>query len=428
MKRLCVGLIGYGTVGQGVVKILKSSRAVFRKKYGCDFHVKTIVDRIIHKKPTAELNARYSKRPADVLGDPDIDIVVELIGGKQPAKSIVESALASGKDVVTANKDLIANHGIELFALANRTGRHLYYESAVGAGIPIIKTISEGIAGNGFDAVYGIVNGTCNFILDEMTTKQCSFADALKDAQRKGYAESDPTLDVNGVDSAHKIAILANLAFGKLVRVRDVHTEGITHISATDIAFAEQMDLRIKLLAIAKKDGRSLDVRVHPTLISTRHSLASIHGIFNAVYLKADKLGNAMLSGEGAGQMSAASGVVSDLINCANAPAGPINANNPEQVKGLTLRGIDNIECKFYIRVQAKDEPGTLAQITTILGRAGIGINSVQQAVHEVAAFVPVILLTDYTTERTLRRALNAIQALSNIKGKPVAIRMETLW
>ena len=428
MNKLTIGLIGYGVVGQGVAKILKNKRAEFKRQYGCDFNLKTVVDRSIHKKSTAGLHLRRSKKPEDVLKDPDIDVVIELIGGKQPAKQIVETALKNGKDVITANKDLIANYGLELFKLANQQGRHLYYESAVGAGIPIIKTISEGVAGNGFSGVYGIINGTCNFILDEMTSKHCSFEAALKDAQQLGYAESDPTLDVNGMDSTHKIAILTFLAFGKMLKVKDIYTEGITNISHVDITYAEKMGLCIKLLGIAKKENNEVEVRVHPTLISKQHPLAAVHSILNAVYLKADKLGNMMLSGEGAGQMAAASGVISDLVNCANAPNERINANNPQEEPGLKLRKIDNIECKFYIRIEAVDKPGVLARITGILGRAGIGINSVQQNPHEKEAHVPVILLTDYSTEKKLRRALNQIEKLKTVKRKPVAIRMEKLW
>lgn len=429
MNQLKIGIIGYGTVGQGVAKILKKNRQVFKQKFGTDFVIKRIVDRSIHKKNTKFLGAvKCSKDFDDILTDAEIDIVIELIGGKQPAKQIVRKALMSGKDVITANKDLIANHGLDLFAVAESQGRHLYYESAVGAGIPVIKTISETIAGNKFKGIYGIINGTCNFILDEMTTKKCTFESALKDAQQKGYAESDPTLDVNGMDSTHKLAILTMLAFGVSVPVKEIYTEGIEDISDIDIAYAESLDLSIKLLAIAKEDRGNLEVRVHPTLISKCHPLASINSIYNAVFLNADPMGDVMLSGEGAGQMAAASGVIADLMNSANAPNNPMYCNNANPESKLNIRKIDHIETKFYIRISAADKPGVLSQVTGILGRANIGINSVSQQMHDTALkSIPVIMLTENTTEQKLRSALNKIQKLPSIKGKPVAIRMERL-
>ncbi|MBP9853521.1 MAG: homoserine dehydrogenase [Candidatus Omnitrophica bacterium] len=427
--RMNVGLVGYGVVGQGVVQILKKNRRTFQETYNTDFNLVAICDRSIHKKNTSGLTGvKRTKNIDDVLNDPNIDIVIELIGGKQPAKQIVERALKNGKDVITANKDLIANHGLELFKLAQDNGRHLYYESAVGAGIPIIKMISETIAGNSFKGLYGIINGTCNFILDEMTTKHCSFQDALKDAQARGYAESDPTLDVNGMDTTHKLAILTFLAFGKMFPVKSIYTEGISDISHIDITYAESLNLSIKLLAIAKETKGNLEVRVHPTLISKNHPLSTVRGIFNAVYLNTDPLGNVMVSGEGAGQMAAASGVVADLINAANAPNNPMYCNRYVQSKGIRLRTIDHIETKFYIRILAADKPGVLSQVTGILGRAGIGINSVTQQAHDAdLKAVPVIMLTDYSTEKALRSALNKIEKLSSVKSKPVAIRMEQL-
>lgn len=427
--KLQVGLIGYGTVGQGVVKILRRNRTAFKKRYNAEFNIRAICDRRIDKKKTHGLRSvKRTKKYQDVVDDPAIDIVIELIGGKEPAKQIVEQALRNGKDVITANKDLIANHGLELFKIAQQHGRHLYFESAVGAGIPMIKTVSETIAGNSFRGIYGIINGTCNFILDEMSKKLCSFDVALKEAQKRGYAEADPTLDVNGMDSTHKLAILTFLAFQRMLPVKSIYTEGITDISHIDIAYAESLDLCIKLLAIAKESKGGLEARVHPTLISKDHPLAAVHGVYNAVYLDADPLGKVMLTGEGAGQMAAASGVVADLINAANAPNNPMYCNHFTQNQALRPRRIDNIETKFYIRIHAVDEPGVLSQVTGILGRAGIGINSVSQQRHDEALkAVPVILLTDYTTEKVVRAALKKIQKLDTVRHKPVAIRMEKL-
>jgi homoserine dehydrogenase len=331
--------------------------------------------------------------------------------------------------VVTANKELIANDGIELFKLAKEKKCRLYYESSVGAGVPVIKTITEGLAGNKFSSIYGIINGTCNFILSEMSQNNVSFNQALDEAQKRGFAESDPSLDVNGMDSVHKLAILTYLAFGKAIAVKDIYREGITHISHDDIEYATSLNLAIKLLAIAKKEEKKIEARVHPTLISKDHPLASINSIYNAVYIKADPLGNILLSGEGAGQMSAASGVISDLINfVASGQDATLACNIYSEATGLELQPIDQVNTKFYLRFMVIDKPGVLSIITGILGKNNIGINSVTQRAHNKMAAVPVIMLTDYTSEQMLRLALDEINQLQVVKSKPVAIRMEKLW
>lgn len=430
MKKINIALIGFGTVGQGVVKYLRKEKSNFKNKFGVEYFLKTICDRSINKKDTSDLSKiKLTTNIDDILNDTELDVVIELIGGMNPAKKIVSQSLEKGRHVITANKELIANCGPELFAIAQKNHCHLLYESAVGAGIPVIKTITEGIVGNSFQGVYGIVNGTCNFILSEMSSKGCTFDEALKDAQAKGYAESDPTLDINGMDAAHKLGILVNLAFNQSIAVKDIYTEGITQISKTDIEYAEKLGLCIKLLAIAKCDGNEFDARVHPTLISKSHPLASIHSIFNAIYLESYPLGNILLSGEGAGQMAAASGVISDLINLiAIDKEHTAHCNiNLNQTK-LKLRKIDDIKTKFYLRFMAGDKPGVLSKITGVLGNEGIGINSVTQNPHLKTQAVPVIMLTDYTTEKSLRKALNQIHKMPEVKAKPVAIRMEKLW
>ncbi len=429
MRIINIGLCGYGTVGQGVAKFLKEHESLFKDKYNVRFIIHSVCDLSMRGKNTKIIqNSVKTKNIDDLINNPDIDVIVELIGGMKPAKTIVSNALKNGKHVITANKELIANCGKELFTLAQKTNKQLYFESSVGAGIPIIKTITEGIVGNKFDSVYGIVNGTCNFILDEMTSKNLSFDDALKDAQQKGYAESDPTLDINGADSAHKLAILTYLAFGKYIKVKDIYTEGISHISHDDIEYAESLNLTIKLLAIAKKVDGKIEARVHPTLISKDHPLASIHSIFNAIYLNTNPLGDILLSGEGAGQMAAASGVISDLINLASKDnSKPILSNiNTESAK-LKVGTIDQIKTKFYLRFMATDKAGVLSKIAGVLGKHDIGINSVTQKAHNKAAKVPVIMLTDYTTEKKLRTALNSIHKSAIVKAKPIAIRLENL-
>jgi homoserine dehydrogenase len=429
MNRINIGLIGYGVVGQGVAQLLLKRKALINNKFNFDFQIKTICDRSIHKKNTKFLKGTtLTTNHEEVLNDPNIHVVVELIGGMHPAKEIVEAALKGGKDVVTANKHLIAHHGRELFKLAQDNNRHLYFESSVGAGIPTIKTITEGIAGNKYTGVFGIINGTCNFILTEMAKNNLSFPKALKEAQEKGYAESNPKLDVSGMDSTHKLAILVYLAFGKFIKVDEIYTEGITHISHEDIELAERMNLCIKLLGIAKKSNDEIEARVHPTLISKNHPLASIHGIYNAVYLKTDPLGNVLLSGEGAGQMAAASGVVSDIINLGfKGHHIKLPCNIYTEATNLKIKPIDEVETKFYLRLMATDKPGVLSHITGILGKHSIGINSVTQSAHNRMAAVPVIMLTETTKEKNLRLALKEIEKMSIIKGKPVAIRMEKL-
>lgn len=430
MRKINIGLIGYGVVGAGVIKFLQKRQNYIRDKYRVEFVVRTICDRSIHRKDTRGLGSvKLTKKIADVLDDRSTEVVIELIGGLHPAKEIVTTALRRGKHVVTANKVLIAHYGKELFQLAKKQNRQLYFESSVGAGIPIIKTITEGMVGNTYNRIYGIINGTCNFILTEMTKNNLSFTKALKLAQEKGFAESNPTLDINGMDSTHKLAILAYLAFGKFVKVSDIYTEGITHISHDDIAYAESLNLTIKLLAIAKRYENIVEARVHPTLISKSHPLASISGIYNAFYLNANPLGDVLLSGEGAGQMAAASGVVSDLLNLASRGADAnLLCNLYSEAPNFRIRKIDQIKTRFYIRFMATDKTGVLGKITSVLGRYGIGLNSVTQPAHTAAWAVPVVMLTDYTMEKNVRLALKKIWELPIVKSKPVAIRMEKLW
>ena len=430
MNKINIGLIGYGTVGSGVVKLLANRKSYIRNKFNTEFVLKTLCDRSIQaKNPQGLIGTHLTAKYQEVIDDPDINVVVELIGGMHPSKEIILTALAKGKHVVTANKELIASDGRELFRLAKEKTRHLYFESSVGAGIPIIKCITEGIVGNKFKSFCGIINGTCNFILSEMTQNKCSFSQALEEAQKRGFAESNPALDINGMDSVHKLAILIYLTFGKFIDIKDIYREGISHISHDDIEHATSLNLTIKLLAIAKKENKRIEARVHPTLIAKDHPLASINSIYNAVYLNTDPLGSLLISGEGAGQMAAASGVVSDLINFASSgPGTTLACNLFSEATGLEIQPIDQVNTKFYIRFMVTDKPGVLSVITGILGKNNIGINSVTQKAHNKTATVPVVMLTDYTSEQMLRLALDEIQQLPVVKSKPVAIRMEKLW
>lgn len=432
MKQLTVGLIGLGTVGRGVAKLIKSRRDYVQKKFGVDLQIKTVCDLQWDASFVKSLGKVTTTRNYnDILNDPQINVVVELIGGHHPALEIIKGALGNGKHVVTANKAVISNYGQELFKLAHACGRSIYFETAVLAGVPVIKTLTEGIAGNQYTGLYGIVNGTCNYILTEMGENKLSFDEAVKLAQGKGYAEADPTLDINGMDSAHKLAVLVQLAMGKFINVKqDVFTEGITEISREDLLYADEMGLAIKLLAIAKKKDGAIEARVHPTMISKNHPLASVKGVYNAVWLQADPLGDVLLVGQGAGEMAAASGVFSDLINLgldSKTSDQVWIGDNPVEIEKLTIKSINKIETEYYIRLTVKDRPGVLSKITGILGKNGISIASVKQKAVSKESAVPLVMLTHIALESSIRKALEQITALKEVAAKPVVIRMEHL-
>ncbi len=431
MKKLNLGLIGLGVVGSGVLKFLKERKRFIQERYDVEFVVKKICDRSIRYKKTfgfgkSTLTTNYK----DVVNDKNIDVVIELIGGMKPAEDIILTSLRNGKDVVTANKQIIAQKGRELFREAIRCQRDIYFEASVGAGIPIIKSIREGLAGNKFDGLYGIVNGTTNFILTEMTKDNCSFSHALKEAQRRGFAESNPTLDISGKDSAHKLAILVFLAFGKFVKVEDIYTEGIEEISHLDIDYAQSLNQTIKLLAIAKRVNQQLEVRVHPTMISKKHPLASVNDVFNAIFLNTDPMGDVLMYGQGAGQMSAATGIISDLIDLACRSKEDAVArlkSISRETSGLKLRAIDQAEMRYYIRFLVTDKSGVLSTISGVLGKHGISIASVSQKVRNRLSAVPIIMQTHYAKEKMVRLALEKINKMGFVKAKPLAIRMERL-
>lgn len=429
MRKINVGLIGFGNVGSGVVKILRERKAFLSAKIGLEIDIKKICDKdIASKRNVAAERSLLTRNAEEVIDDPQIDIVIELIGNIHPAKEYILAALKKGKNIVTANKALLAHEGRQLFAYARDHGKSIYFEASVGAGIPIIKSLREGLVANKFYSIFGIVNGTSNFILSRMSGNNCTFAEALREAKAQGFAEKDPTLDIEGMDSAHKLILLVYLGFGKLVDLEDIFIEGISRISLADVNYAKELGLVIKLLAIAKKESNELEVRVHPTLIPETHLLASVSGVNNAIYVSSDLAGNLLFYGPGAGQMSAASAVVSDLVDLTqDIKAGlfrpTLNIAADNSIK--KLRKIDEVESRFYIRFMAVDKPGVLAKISGVLAKFGISIASVTQKERRKAHVVPIVMVIHDAKEKNLRAALRIIDALGVIKEKSVAIRME---
>jgi homoserine dehydrogenase len=427
-----VGLLGFGTIGAGVVKVLRAHRAEIARRVGQPIDVvaiadlDTTTDRGIPAAP-----ARLTNDARSVIEDPDVPIIIELIGGYEPARRFVLAAIRAGKDVVTANKALLAVHGEEIVAAAEKHGVRLAFEASVGGGIPILRTLKEGLAGDRTSAVFGIVNGTCNHILTTMTREGRSFADVLAEAQRLGLAEADPSTDVDGVDSAHKLALLTTLAFGVAPRFKDIPTEGIRQIEAIDIAFARELGYTIKLLAIAKDGRDAVEARVHPTMIPQGHLLADVSGNFNAIFVRGAALGPTMYYGQGAGSLPTATAVVADLIAAARDRAvGPAVRVPPwgvphRALRKAKIRPLADLEGEYYLRFMALDRPGVLARIAGVLGRCDISIASVIQKERRAGTTVPIVIRTHRARERDLARALAAIGRLSAVRGRPVSIRIE---
>ncbi|MDD5130271.1 MAG: homoserine dehydrogenase [Candidatus Omnitrophica bacterium] len=429
MKKINIGIIGFGNIGCGVAKIITSRKPLLAEKIETEISIKKICDKDLARKRDVVIDKALLTNDAyEIINDPGIDIVVELMGGINPAKEFILAALKKGKHVVTANKALLAEHGNELFREAAERGKNIYFEASVGAGIPIIKSIKEGLVANKFTSIFGIVNGTSNYVLTQMSKENCSFTNALSDAKLKGFAEKDPTFDIQGIDSAHKLVLLTYLTFGKIVGLKDIFIEGISQISAADIAYAKELGYTIKLLAIAKKEVNELEVRVHPTFLPSGHLLSSVDGVFNAIYVSSDLAGDLMFYGPGAGQLPAASAVVSDIVDLVqDIKAGlfrpTLNSREDSSIKNL--RKIDAFENKYYIRITAVDKPGVLAKISGILAKFGISIASVNQKEKLKSHVVPVVMVTHEVKEKNLRGALKMIDKLTDIKDKSIAIRIE---
>jgi len=427
-----VGLLGFGTIGAGVVKLLRAHRAEIASRAGRPIDLVTIADLdLTTDRGVPAAPARLVPDARAVLEDPDIAIVIELIGGYEPARRFVLAAIRNRKDIVTANKALLAVHGVEIVREAERHGVRVGFEASVGGGIPILRTLKEGLAGDRTAAVYGIVNGTCNHILTTMTREERSFAEVLAEAQRLGLAEADPSTDVDGIDSAHKLALLTTLAFGVAPRFKDIPTEGIRHVEAMDIAFARELGYTIKLLAIAKEGRTAVEARVHPTMIPNGHLLADVGGNFNAIFVRGAALGPTMYYGQGAGQMPTATAVVADLIAAVRDSAVGTAVRVPpwgipqRALRRLRIRPLAEHEGEYYLRFMAVDRPGVLARIAGILARFDISIASVIQKDRRAGTTVPIVLRTHRARERDLARALGAIRRLAGVRGRPVSIRIE---
>jgi len=428
-NKINIGLIGFGTIGSAVANVLLRRRAALREKLGLELNLSWICDKDLSSKRGVAVPRRILTRDFNkAINDPDVDIVVELIGGVHPAKEIILKSLVMGKHVVTANKLLLATEGEEIFKKARDLKKDVYFEASVAGGIPIIKAIREGLVGNKFFSIFGILNGTSNYILSRMASGGSSFASALKEAQSKGYAEKNPSLDIRGLDSAHKIAILSLLAFGKKVDMDDIYVEGIDGISDIDIRYAKELGYCVKLLAIAKRDGDKLEVRVHPTLLPSEYLLSSVSGVYNAIFVEADLVGKQLFYGQGAGKSPTSSAIVGDIVDVAHNIICGRKYSRSVMRKDSDIKSVkkmDEVISRYYVHFSAIDKPGVLARIADLLGEYGISIASVVQKERREAHIVPIVMLTHEARERGMREALKKIDRLSSIKKKSVLIRLE---
>lgn len=431
-SRIGVGIVGFGTVGTGVAKILLNNAAVMSRRTGAPIELVRVADLDIERDRGVRLRPGLLTTDIKrVLTDPDIDIVIELIGGYDTAKRVILDAIASGKHVVTANKALLALHGEEIFEAATRNGVNVGFEASVGGGIPVIRALTEGLAGNTIESIYGIINGTSNYILSRMTREGHGFDEVLKDAQQAGYAESDPTFDVAGIDSAHKLAILVSLAYGTPVNVKEIYTEGITNITPTDIAYAKQFGCTIKLLGIAKLVDGEIEARVHPTMLPSASPIAQVEDVYNAIQLVGDAVGDVVLYGRGAGSMPTGSAVVGDVIaigrDLLKGAIGrvPVASFQQDQRRPIRLKQMEEISSLYYLRFTVVDRPGVLAKIAGELGRCGISISSMVQQGRREGQTVPVVIKTHTARERDVQTALREINRTAFVSEPTRLIRVE---
>ena len=432
MRPVRLAILGLGTVGGGALKLLKENAAEIKRRTGREIEITYVGTR--RSRPDLDLadSIQQSADLLEIVRQPDVDVVVEVMGGIHPAYEIIMEAMKHGKHIVTANKALLAEHGTALFKAADENKVQIAYEAAVAGGIPIIKVLREGLAANKIDWLAGIINGTGNFILTEMREKGRTFEDVLKEAQELGYAEADPTFDVEGIDAAHKLTLLASIAFGIPLQFDKVFTEGISKITAQDVKYAEELGFRIKHLGIARRAAKGIELRVHPTLIPAEELLANVNGVKNAVLVQANPVGPTLYYGAGAGEGPTASAVVADIVDIVRDiaytedGAGTIPQLAFEALSDLTILSREEMTTGYYIRINAEDQMGVLADVTTILSRAGISIDAIMQQ-PRLKDLIPIVIMTDPVVEAKMDAALQQIQALPFIHGEIIRIRLESL-
>lgn len=432
MKAIRIGLLGCGTVGTGVAKMLLERRSLIADRVGADLVLKHVADVDL----TTDRGIRFASGvltddPRKVVDDPEVDIIVEMIGGEGIARDLMLAAIRNGKHVVTANKALLAGRGNAIFREAAEHGVEVLFEASTGGAMPVIKTLRESLVGNRIQAMTGILNGTCNYILTKISEDGSSFDVALKEAQANGFAEADPTLDVEGLDTAHKLAILTALAYGMEINLKDIYVEGISRITPLDIEFAREFGYKIKLLAISKNRGDAVEARIHPTMIPMGNLLSNVSGTLNAITFSCDAADDILLYGHGAGRMPTASAVVGDIVDLArNLLSGsrsrvPMLSYRPEKIQRIPVLPVEEIATHYYFRFAAVDQPGVLSKISGILGDHGISLKSVHQKGRKTNGSVPVVMMTHIAGERAVRDALDGIVALDVVSDRPMVIRIE---
>lgn len=432
MDRIQIGLIGFGTIGTGMVKILQQNARLLEARLGLSMTLKHIVDLDITTDRGVKVDRDIlTTDVAKMIDDPEVAIVIELMGGLEPARTFILRAIERGKHVVTANKALLAVHGKEIFKAADEAGVDIGFEGSVGGGIPIIRSLKEGLVANQIQVIFGILNGTSNFILSEMTEQGRPFQEVLKRAQALGLAEADPTLDIEGIDTAHKLSILLSLAHGTQLPLDDIYREGISQIAPMDIEYARELGYRIKLLAIGKAEGGTIEARVHPTLLPEQHLLSKVDGPFNAIFIKGDAVGSTLFYGAGAGMMATGSAVVGDLVElCRNIRLGakrrvPLLSYQRGYLKAKPVKHIHDIDSTYYLRFSVVDRPGVLSRISGILGDLEISIASVIQKGRRAEEAVPIYMLTHKAREKNMQKALQVIDQLPITLQKTVLFRIE---
>ncbi|MCF7836808.1 homoserine dehydrogenase [Candidatus Gracilibacteria bacterium] len=427
MDSIKVGILGFGVVGSGVVKVLQKNFAEITKRVGQKIEIAAIADLDLKSDRGVKVDRKILTTDGfAVCADPKIDIIVELVGGTGVAGKFIETALDNGKHVVTANKALLSEKGAPLFKLAEQKGKLLLFEAAVGGAIPIIRTLKTSLASEKIEKIYGILNGTCNFILTKLANEGGEFSEVLADAQKRGFAEANPTLDIEGGDTAHKIALLASIAFGTQVDFKQIHIEGITKLSAADFEFARRLNRKIKLVAVAKKENGSLEIRVNPTLLSIDSPLAKVDGVTNAVAFHGKNLGEIILSGPGAGSLPTATAVVGDIIEAARGSEIPSRGIPESSLEKFPMKKIEDVESEYYLRFGVKDEAGVIRDISNVLAKHKLNIRDILQLdLNEFQREVPLVILLHKANEAKVRKAVEEINQLKCVNGKAVVLRVE---